>query len=432
MIDEETIKEIHKMRQDGASVSSIARQLALSRPTVLKYLHNYSTPKANHLHTPPSGKKVILVQRPSQRVIDQRENVEIVQLEVERQKATKELEKVTGPKEHPALIEKKARVEVAELDIREYEARKKLQALREEELKRAQAEEQARIQKEMERQALQEERERKEKHENWIKGWQNWALDYGIPWGVSLPAEWKFKIKDTVGEVLRNRSQDEPKWDIEQLIKNTINVTIQPYLDELGSKKKVEETKRREGRKNQLISWMVFPEVDAYLRAQGLDLYIDEETKKKLKEYVRNHFMQTLTGNELIVSPNQVKEFLDKSLRSTKEKVKRMEEEACKEKAKRERQEKEKREAERRAFWEKVEEENEKRRIEELLQIGINRLNWYLLVNRKELGTIDAKEEERAKRHLERELKEEIEGNETDEEIEKIADEILDDFFFEE
>jgi len=70
--------------------------------------------------------------------------------------------------------------------------------------------------------------------------------------------------------------------------------------------------------------------------------------------------------------------------------------------------------------------------MEELLQVGMNRFDHYLLANRKELGSIDAKEKEEARRYLEGELKGEIEGNETDEEVEKIADEILDDFFFEE
>lgn len=39
----------------------------------------------------------------------------------------KELEKIEGPKEHPALAEKRARGEVAKLDLGEYESKKKLE-----------------------------------------------------------------------------------------------------------------------------------------------------------------------------------------------------------------------------------------------------------------------------------------------------------------
>ncbi|MGA2468965.1 MAG: hypothetical protein ABSH06_32085, partial [Thermodesulfobacteriota bacterium] len=60
-------------------------------------------------------------------MINQREDVEITELELRKERAAKELEKVRGPQEHPLVIEKKAKVEEAELDIREYEARKKLQ-----------------------------------------------------------------------------------------------------------------------------------------------------------------------------------------------------------------------------------------------------------------------------------------------------------------
>lgn len=433
MTDEETIKQIRKMREGGISVSSIARELGLSRPTVLKYLHDHSAPKVSQ-HTPPS--KIIPVNRPSERVVKQREDVEIVGLEVEKQKSLKELEKVTGPKEHPALVEKRARVEVVKLDLDEYEARKRLEALKEEERRKAQTEEEARVREEIEQERVADERRRLAERERWIQKWQDWALSQGIPWGVSLPTEWKFKVKDAVGEVLKNRSEDEPKWDIEQLVKNTINAIIQPYLDKLEAERKTEEAKRREARKANQIQSNIY-QVDSYISSQGLEAYFDQETREEVRKCVHDHFMKTLTGTELsLFIYYEVGKFINTFLKPIREKIREAQEEESKKKEKerleRERQEREKKEAKERAFLEKLKEENEEERIEGLLRVGMNRFNSYLITNRKDLGSIDAKEKEEARRYLEGELKGEIEGNETDEEVEKIADEILDDYFFEE
>jgi len=63
--------------------------------------------------------------------------------------------------------------------------------------------------------------------------------------------------------------------------------------------------------------------------------------------------------------------------------------------------------------------------------MGMNHLKFFLLVNRKELRTINAEESEEARQYLEEGLSEEIEGNEMDEEVRRIADEILDGYFFE-
>ena len=79
-----------------------------------------------------------------------------------------------------------------------------------------------------------------------------------------------------------------------------------------------------------------------------------------------------------------------------------------------------------------MKEERKKEKVEKLLQVDMNRFNYYLTINRKELGSIDVKEKEEARKYLERELKEEIEGTETNQEVEKIADEIFNSFFFEE
>lgn len=89
---------------------------------------------------------------PSENLKKERETTEIVGLRVEQGKSMKELEKIEGPREHPALAEKRARGEVAKLDLDEHEPKKKLEALKKEEIRKAQGEEEARIQQEMERQ----------------------------------------------------------------------------------------------------------------------------------------------------------------------------------------------------------------------------------------------------------------------------------------
>jgi len=413
MIDGDIQKEIREMREKGSSISRIARELGLSRPTVLKYLYDHSAPRVSQHTSPSIGKRVIPVDRPSQKVIDQREDVEIVDLEVEKQKSLKELEKVTGPKEHPALVEKRARVEIVNLDLDEYEAQKKLEARKKEEMQKAQAEEEARIAREREQEQLAEERSRLADREKWIEEYQNKALTWWLPRGISITTTLRFQIKDEIKKALVNRSEDEDQWEIERLVRETVNIIIQPFLDEQKARRKL-----------QLIQLQVLPKVEPYIRSAGLGAHVDAETQEKAKEYVYDHFMKTLTGNELIIPSHQVTELLNNFFRPIKEKVRGIQEEQ-------ERQAREKREAEERGFWENMKKKREKEEIGSLLEIGMNRFNYYLLANRKELGVIGAKEQERARRHLERELREEVEGNETDEEVEKMTDEILDRFFFE-
>ena len=346
-------------------------------------------------------------------MINQREDVEITELELRKERATKELEKVRGPQEHPLVIEKKAKVEEAELDIREYEARKKLQALRGEELKRAQVEEQVRLEKELERRRIEEQQNRAEAHQKWVEEWQEWALTQGVS-RISIPADIKFRIKDAVAKALMDRSEQENRSDIEELVKITIQSILQPFLDKVKAEKK-----------SRLIETWAFPQIEAYIGAQGLGGYLSEESRGKIREDVKNHFIKVLTGNEAVIWPNEIFDLLDTSLKSIKEKAR----EAREEKIKKER---ERVEGGEKAFWEKVKEKNIQNNIQELMEIGMNRFNWYLTIHRKELEPLKYEAREKARRYLEGELREGIGGAETDEEVRKIVDQILSDFFFEE
>ena len=171
---------------------------------------------------------------PSQSVVAKREDTEMTELELRKQKAVRELEKVVGPKEHPALQEKRARVEVAKLSVEEFEAQKKLEALKKEEMRKAQAEREAhlqrieeaeRIRKEEER--IAEEKEKRKKHREWIEDRKNYAVNWCLPFGVDIPPSVRFQIKDKIGEVLTNRSEDE--YEINDLIRETVKAVLQPY-----------------------------------------------------------------------------------------------------------------------------------------------------------------------------------------------------------
>lgn len=104
-----------------------------------------------------------------------------------------------------------------------------------------------------------------------------------------------------------------------------------------------------------------------------------------------------------------------------------MKEKQDKEKLRNERedQEREAKEAKRRAFRESMKEERKKA----LLEVGMNVLDLYLLFHRKRIEPIDNVEKEEVKRYLERKLKEEMEGNETEHEVWEIANEILNEYF---
>jgi hypothetical protein len=415
MLDEDTIKQIQKMRENGASINRIAHELQISRPTIRKYLSpTGDDPEAEQFdptpepeqrvgHIYPSTKKKVPEIHP--KVAEAKANAEVLGWKIEEEKNKQKLEEVTGPKEHPALAKKKAKVEIAKLDVDQYEAKKRLQELKEEEKKKAQAEEEAKLEKERERKRIEEEQKRAEAHEKWIQEYQDQALSWWLPWGLSIPSTLKFEIKDAIAKVLKNRSQSEDSYEIERLLKETVNAIIEPYLKEQEEKRRIEESKRRETKKVQLIQ-SALSEVDDYIRAQGLEAYVDQQTREKVKEYIREHFMKTLTGNERFIPSYDIREVLDSVFKNLKEKVTK-EKEAEEAKARKE------------------------RKIEALIQVGMERMNFYIVKNYDDLQPLNNKEEEEAKEYLQKELREEIEGDESRQEVEKLTDECLDIFFFE-
>jgi len=291
-----------------------------------------------------------------------------------------------------------------------------LEALKKEEIRKAQAEREAhlqrieeaeRIRKEEER--IAEEQEKRKRHREWIEDRKNYAVNCCLPFGVDIPPSMRFQIKDKVGEVLTNRSEDE--YGIYDLISETVKAVLQPHLDEQEVKReaeelrrKGEEAKRKRAKKTELIN-RALGEVDDYVKRNRLSPYVNEEAKKKIREQIYNHLLETLPDDIWYVSDSQVREILDSALTDTKEKA---------------------REDERKAYLGKIKE----MKVKDLLQAGMNRLSYYLLINSKELGTVTPEEREEARRHLEKELREEIEGDETVQEVEKIANQILADFFF--
>ena len=428
MIDKSLQEEVRALRGEGMSINAIAKAVQISRPSVYKILgdHLDDDPESieqrpdRHRHHPFSDQKreVIPVSNPSQRVVAKREDTEMTELELRKQKAVRELENVTGSKEHPALQEKRARVEVAKLSVEEFEAQKKLEALKKEELRKAQAEREAHLQRIEEAERSREEEERiaeeqvkRKKHQEWIEDRKNYAVNCCLPFGVNIPPSVRFQIKDKVGEVLTNRSENE--YGIYDLIRETVKAVLQPYLDEQEVKReaeelrcKGEEVKRKRAKKIELIN-RALGEVDDYIKRNRLDPYVNEEAKKKIREQIYNHLLETLPDDIRFVPDSQVREILDSALKDTNEKA---------------------REVERKAYLDKIKEI----KIKDLLQVGMNRLSYYLLINSKDLETVTPKERDEAKRFLEKALREEIEGDETFQEVEKIANQILDDFFFEE
>ncbi len=412
MIDEDTQKRIKEMRGEGRSVSSIARELDLSRPTVLKYLHDHSTPKVSQ-HLPSLfSKKVIPVEQPSQKVTDQREDVEIIQLEVEKQKAAKELEKITGSKEPLIVAKKKAKVEVAKLDLDEYQARKQLKRLKTEELQKAKAEQEEKIQRETERKRIEEERRRIEQHRHWIEEQKAWALNWCIPFGVDVPVSIKFQIKDRVGEVLKNRSEGEDRWAIQHLIEETVEEILKPLVDEKKARqeaeklsrkedearRKEEKTKEERSRKIKQIQ-KALEGVDLYISQNRLEPYVNEEVKKKIKDQVYSHLLETLPEGIFFTPTSEVRELLDVILQDTKQKAKQAQE--------------------------------KQKSIQRLIEIGMNRFSIYILKYWSELAPFESGEQEEAKQHLEKKLTEEIQGDEGEQEVRELVDKILNEYFFE-
>jgi len=407
MLDPQQIEEIKTLTSKGYKPSRIAKELQIDRATVRKYSMEEGIEEIE-----PKKRQVPEVHP---RVVEAKANAETLQWKIEEEKARQQLEKIRPPEEHPIVARKKAEVESKRLDLDLFKTQKELEALKEAERRKAWEEEQ-RILREIERaEQVAKDEEKKEKRQRWIKGWQDWALSWGIslPWGVSLPTTLKFQVRDAVAVALQNRSESESDWDIRQLVRETASTITGPFLGELETKRKAEESKRREeeakrkrAKKIEFINKALGREVDDYIKRNRLDPYVNEEAKKKIREQIYNHLLETLPEEIWYVPDSQVREILDSALKDTKERA---------------------REVERKTYLDKIKEI----KIKDLLQAGMNRLSYYLLVNSKDLGSVTPKEREEARRYLEKELKEEIEGNETVQEVEKIANEILDDFFFE-
>jgi len=145
MTDEETIKEIQKLKKEGKSISFIARTLGLSRPTTKKYLREQNS-EAVHDRRPFSipQRKIIPIDRPSEMLKKEREVTEIAGLRVEQAENKKALKEIEGPAEHPLVTQRKAEVELVELTARQFEAEARLDDLKEKRLTRERAQEEQR------------------------------------------------------------------------------------------------------------------------------------------------------------------------------------------------------------------------------------------------------------------------------------------------
>jgi hypothetical protein len=447
MLFDEDIKKIQNLRSKGFTVSKIAREMNLDRKTVRKYLEedgdDVTGQPLRKAASRPSPKRVVFEDNPEDDhpistsktrltpLKSLQEDLELSKTEFELQKLQHEKkrweQKVNEGQEKEPLVsaevrKKKDQVEIVKLDLEEQEVEGKARQLKEEETKRARAEEEARIELLRQRQRLEAEQRAVVQHQNWIKEIQKLALTYAESFNIPLPATFCFKIKDTVGEVLGNRSQDEEKWAIEELIKETVKCIIQPLVDmeeakkkafreEQEAKRRTEELRKREERKAELVRMALF-EVGSYFSDNRLENVVNEETRKKVKKEIHDHLMETLTGDEFIPPWRQVRDILDKVFSPLIAELKTKSEK--------------KTEEDRMAIKEMIREV----RIERLLGIGMNQLNYYLSAH-KELGTINFKEREETRQYLETELKKEIDGTETNQEVEKIAEQILDGFFFE-
>jgi hypothetical protein len=267
-----------------------------------------------------------------------------------------------------------------------------------------------------------ERQQRTEQRRAWIKKWTEWAVTSGVPCGASLPAIIEFQIRDAVELALAKRSMEDDERAIRELVEEIATSIAQKYLYEQKKRKdaeadrqkeerKVLETKRRETNKAQLIKTAP-SEVDTYIKKHDFTPYVNEVMRMQIREELGRKLAQTLTGEEFCVPVNLLEEILDSLFEETKDKAERMQ--------------KAKAEAEERERQKKIAQEN---RVL-LILVGIKRLNHYLSANQRELGTIDSSERKEAEHYLEDELEEEIEGTESALEVESLADEILEEFFF--
>jgi predicted transcriptional regulator len=423
MLDDDTIKHVQEMREKGASINRIARELGLSRPTIYKYLSpTHDDPEAEQTYPAPESeqgaghtylptKKKVPEIHP--KVAEAKANAEVLEWKIEEEKNRQKLEEVvTGPKEHPALAKKKARVEVAKLDLDEYQARKQLKKLKTEELEKAKAEQEEKIQRETERKRLEEERRRIEQHRHWIEEQKAYALNYCIPFGLDVPVSVKFQIKDKVGEVVKNRGEGEDRWTIQHLIEETVEEILKPLVDEKKARQEAEELRRKEAearrkeekakeeraRKIKQIQ-KALEGVDLYISQNRLEPYVNEEVKKKINAQIYTQLLEVLPEGIFYTPTSEVRELLDLIFWDTKQK--------------------------------KKEAEEKQKSIQRLIEIGMNRLSIYILKYWSELAPFEPGEQEEAKQHLEKKLTEEIQGDEGEQEVRELVDEILNEYFFE-
>ena len=135
--------------------------------------------KEKFRHPPQSPKKVIPVEHPSQRVIEQREDVEVTELEVRKEKAVRQLEQ---------LSESKKREEV--------------------------------------------ERKRMIERSAWLSKWVAYALQY-FSFSFSIPLDWKVKIKKAVEESLANVSVNEDSDSVWLMVQKIVDELRESYCEKV-------------------------------------------------------------------------------------------------------------------------------------------------------------------------------------------------------
>jgi len=396
MLTPRDIERIKELRNRGDGIGKISRETGFDKKTIRKYSESSENPAK--IPQPPAYSQAPSRQAPGLASINPVSTTSVVRTKESREDS-RELRQVPYPRIDPGS---EAGRTGGKCIHPEYETPGETDGERIYFEQTFLVPASNRTRQEAEEEKADKEREKSERHRKWVRNWQDWASTWGIFASLPVPADIKFKVRDAVGEVLKNRSEEESRWDIEELVKQTINAVIQPYLE----KKKEEEAKKLEARKIQLIQ-SAFPEIKQYIKEHGLETYVVEED---IKRKIHGHFTEKLKGNETYLYSYQIRNALDSMLGDLKERVK-----------------KQKAEAEKRAREEKERQE----KIQQNIRIGMDRLNFYLLKNSKELGFVSSEDKEEAKKYLGEELRIEIRGDESRLEIEALADEILESYFFE-
>jgi hypothetical protein len=286
-----------------------------------------------------------------------------------------------------------------------------LESPRKEELNRIEVEQEARLEREVMHKRLSEREEKEEKHRQWVEGRKNYAVNFCLPLGTKIPETVKFRIKDAVGEVLKNRSENE--YGIQGLIEETVEAVLRPFLNEQEARRKAEdlrrkeeEAKRKRERKIELIK-KALVEVDKYVKNNHFEAYVSGETIKMVKNYIYIYLLKTLPEEIWFAPEGKVREMVEDIFKKAKKEIEEAEEA-------------------------KKEDEEKQEKRNRLVGIGMGKYNAYINKHQSELEPFEPGEREEGRQYLERELKREIVGTETDQEVAEITEEILDEFFFEE